>query len=172
MSQKQREKQQRREARKQKGVRSGLSPAQRQAAYEARCAKRKAHELKLKEFAEAERARQRAAAHARESALADALASASVPVEGGELRLLGLHDTNRYNYPPIVQINDIDFVVAGVRNSDGDTWLSLKPKPQPQPMPQPTDQPKPSWQFRGRLNPYRNNMILAAALMLGGLDRK
>ena len=57
MSQKQREKQQRREARKQKGVRSGLSPAQRQAAYEARCAKRKAHELKLKEFAEAERAR-------------------------------------------------------------------------------------------------------------------
>lgn len=69
------------------------------------------------------------------------------------------------------KINDVDFVVTGVRNSDGDTWLSLKPKPQPQPTPQPTDQPKLSWQFRGRLSPYRNNMILAAALMLEGLDR-
>ena len=172
MSQKQREKQQRREARKKKGRSPGLSPAQRQAAYEERCAKRKAHELKLKELAEAERARQRAATQARESALADALASASVPAEGGELRLLGLHDVLRYNYPPIVKIDDIDFIVANVRNSDGDTWLSLRPKPQPQLMPQPTDQPKPSWQFRGRLSPYRNNMILAAALMLGGLDRK
>lgn len=168
MSQKQREKQRRREARKQKGCSTGLSPVQRQAAYEERCAKRKAHELKLKELAEAERARQRAAAQARESALAEALASASVPVEGGELRLLGLHDVRRYNYPPSVQINGVDFVVAGVRNSDGDTWLSLKPKPQPPPMPQPTAQPKPSWQFRGRLSP----MILAAALMLGSLDRK
>lgn len=173
MSQKQREKQRRREARKQKGCSTGLSPVQRQAAYEERCAKRKAHELKLKELAEAERARQRAAAQARESALAEALASASVPVEGGELRLLGLHDARRYNYPPVVQVNGIDFIVAGVRNSDGDTWLSLKPKPQLQAlMPQPTDQPKPSWQFRGRLSPFRNNMILAAALMLGGLDRK
>ena len=165
MSQKQRDKQRRREARKQKGRSPGLSPTQRQVAYEERCAKRKAHELKLKELA-AERVRQRAAAQARESALAEALASASVPAEGGELRLLGLHDTHRYNYPPIVKINDIDFVVADVRNSDGDTWLLLKPKPQP--MPPPTDQPKPSWQFRGRLSP----MILAAALMLGGLDRK
>ena len=56
MSQKQRDKQRRREARKQKSHRPGLSPAQRQAAY--------------------------------------------------------------------------------VRNSDGDTWLSLKPKPQPRPIPQ------------------------------------
>ena len=171
MSQKQREKQQRREARKKKGRSPGLSPAQRQAAYEERCAKRKAQELKTKELAEAERARQHAAAQARESALADALASASVPTEGGELRLLGLHDTHRYNYPAMVQVNGIDFIVADVRNSNGDTWLSLKPKPQPQLMPQSTDQPKPSWQFRGRLSPYRNNMILAAALMLGGLDR-
>lgn len=172
MSQKRREKQQRREARKQKDHKPGLSPAQRQAAYEERCAKRKAHELRAKELAEAERARQRAAAQARESALADALASASVPTEGGELRLLGLHDARRYNYPPVVKINDIDFVVADVRNSDGDTWLSLKPKPQPPPMPQPTVQPTQAWQFRSRLSPYRNNMVLAAALMLGGLDRK
>ena len=57
MSQKQRDKQQRREARKQKGRSPGLSPTQRQAAYEERCAKRKAHELKLKELAEAERTR-------------------------------------------------------------------------------------------------------------------
>lgn len=170
MSQKQRDKQRRREARKQKGRTAGLSPAQRQAAYEERCATRKAHELKLKELAEAERARQRAAAQARESALADALASASVPAEGGELRLLGLHNAHRYNYPPIVKINDIDFVVADVCNRDGDTWLLLKPKPQPQPPP--TAQSRPSWQFRGRLSPYRINMILAAALMLGGLDRK
>lgn len=169
MSQKQRDKQRRREARKQKGRSPGLNPAQRQAAYEERCAKRKAHELKLKELAEAERARQRAAAQARESALADALASASVPAEGGELRLLGLHDARRYNYPPIVKINDIDFVVAGVRNSDGDTWLSLKPKPQPQPMP-PLDR-VPMQRFRGRLGPS-GHLALAAALMLGGLDRK
>ena len=133
---KQRDKQRRREARKQKSHRPGLSPAQRQAAYEERCAKRKAHELKLKELAEAERARQRAAAQARDSALADALASASVLAEGGELRLFGLHDTKQYLYPSTVKINDIDFIVADVRNSDGDTWLSLKPKPQPRPIPQ------------------------------------
>lgn len=168
MSQKQRDKQRRREARKQKGRTAGLSPAQRQAAYEERCAKRKAHELKLKEFAEAERARQRAAAQARESALADALASASVPAEGGELRLLGLHDARRYNYPPIVKINDIDFVVAGVRNSDGDTWLSLKPKPPPMP---PLDRVPSVQRFHGRLSPS-THLALAAALMLGGLDRK
>ena len=129
----------------------------------------KAHELQIKELAEAERARQRAAAQARESALAEALASASMPAEGGELRLLGLHDARRYNYPPIVKINDIDFVVAGVRNSDGDTWLSLKPKPQPQPMP-PLDR-VPMQRFRGRLGPS-GHLALAAALMLGGLDRK
>lgn len=163
MSQKQIDKQQRREARKQKSHRPGLSPAQRQAAYEERCAKRKAHELKLKEFAEAERARQRAAAQARDSALAAALASASVPAEGGELRLLGLHDTKQYLYPSTVKVSGIDFIVADVRNSDGDTWLSLKPKPQPRPIPQ----TKPPLLLRGRFNGY-----LAAALMLGGLDRK
>lgn len=65
MSQKQREKQQRREARKQKSHKPGLSPAQRQAAYEERCAKRKAHELKLKELAEAERARLKAKSDSR-----------------------------------------------------------------------------------------------------------
>jgi hypothetical protein len=167
MSQKQRDKQQRREARKQKGHKPGLSPAQRQAAYEERCAKRKAHELKLKELAEAERARQRAVAQARESALADALASASVPAEGGELRLLGLHDTRRYNYPTVVQISGIDFIVADVHNSDGDTWLSLKPKPQPKPIPQ----TRPPLLLRGRFNGHHANLALAAALM-GVLDHK
>lgn len=170
MSQKQRDKQQRREARKQKGRSPGLSPAQRQAAYEERCAKRKAQELKAKELAEAERARQHAAAQARESALADALASASVPAEGGELRLLGLHDARRYNYPAVVQINGIDFIIADVCNRDGDTWLSLKPKPQPQPMP-PLDR-VPMQRFRGRLRPSGHLALAAAALMLGGLDRK
>lgn len=169
MSQKQREKQRRREARKQKDHKPGLSPAQRQAAYEERCAKRKAQELKAKELAEAERARQRAAAQARESALADTLASASGPAEGGELRLIGLHDAHRYNYPAVVQVNGIDFIVAGVRNSDGDTWLSLKPKPQPQPMP-PLDR-VPMQRFRGRFGPS-THLALAAALMLEGLDRK
>ena len=169
MSQKQRDKQQRREVRRQKGRTAGLSPAQRQAAYEERCAKRKAHDLQITELAEAERARQRAAAQARESALADALASASVPAEGGELRLLGLHDAHRYNYPAIVKISGIDFIVAGVRNSDGDTWLSLKPKPQPQPMP-PLDR-VPMQRFRGRFGPS-THLALAAALMLEGLDRK
>jgi len=166
MSQKQRDKQQRREARRLKGRTAGLSPAQRQTAYEDRCAKRKAHELQIKELTEAEHARQRAAAQARESALADALASASVPAEGGELRLLGLHDAHRYNYPAIVKISGIDFIVAGVRNSNGDTWLSLKPKPQ-LPPPQPIDRATPVWQFGPS-----THLALAAALMLEGLDRK
>lgn len=164
MSQKQRDKQQRREARRQKG---GLSPAERQAAYEARCVKRKAQELQAKQFAEAERVHQREAAQKREAALADAIATATIPAEGGELRLVGLHEPRQYLYPAIVKINGLDFIVSAACNRDGDTWLSLKPKPQPPQL----DRATPA-RHRGRLSPYRNNLALATMLMAYVGDRK
>lgn len=133
MSQKQRDKQLRREARRQKANRPGLSRAEQQAAFEERCAKRKAREAEVKALAEAERTKQRLARDAREQALADAVASATLPAEGGTLRLVGLHDTHRYYYPPIVRINDRDFIVSEVKHEAGDTWLTLKPKPEPKP---------------------------------------
>ena len=165
MSQKRRDKQQRREARRQKDIRPGLSPAERQAAYEARCVKRKAQELQAKQLAEAERMRQREAAQKREAALADAIATATIPAEGGELRLVGLHEPRQYLYPAIVKINGLDFIVSDVCNRDGDTWLSLKPKP-PQ-----LDRATPT-QPRGRLSPYRSNLALATMLMAYVGDRK
>ena len=67
---------------------------------------------------------------------------------------------------------EAELVAANQASELATIAAALGDQPQPQLMPQPTDQPKPSWQFRGRLSPYRNNMILAAALMLGGLDRK
>ena len=87
-----------------------MSPAQRQAAYEERCAKRKAQELK--QLAEAERAR-RGCAQARNPHLADALRR-RLCRPGGELRLLGLHDTNRYNYLRSSRSSGIDFIVSAV----------------------------------------------------------
>ena len=133
MSQKRREKLIRREARRKKVYRPGLSRAEQQAAFEERCAKRKAREAEVKALAEAERTKQRLARDAREQALADAVASAILPAEGGTLRLVGLHDTHRYYYPPIVRVNDRDFIVAEAKNEAGDSWLTLKPKPEPKP---------------------------------------
>ena len=133
MSQKRREKLIRREARRKKVYRPGLSRAEQQAAFEERCAKRKAREAEVKALAEAERTKQRLARDAREQALADAVVSAILPAEGGTLRLVGLHDTHRYYYPPIVRVNDRDFIVAEAKNEAGDTWLTLKPKPEPKP---------------------------------------
>jgi hypothetical protein len=138
LSQKQRDKQLRREARRQKAIRPGLSRAEQQAAFEERCAKRKAREIEVKALADAERTKQRLAHDARERALADAVASATLPAEGGMLRLLGLHDTRLYQYPHILRINDRDFIVAEAKNEAGDTWLVLKPKPEPKPGLDPT----------------------------------
>ena len=158
MSQKQRDKQLRREARRQKANRPGLSRAEQQAAFEERCAKRKAREIEVKALAEAERTKQRLAHEARERALTDAAASATLPAEGGSLRLTGLHDTRLYQYPRILRINDRDFVVTEAKNEAGDTWLVLKPKPEP----------KPPIYYVPRTSLYRG-MSLASLLALSAL---